>query len=180
MRASGARRALHVRALNASVAFSSSRATRLGFRAPVAVAKRGKLLPRCGFARVIGWHQFYMTRWTGLREPHRRILGHVVGDWRPLAGSLRTASVGSSRVYIPQVFFCRSVRGFDPESGLSFLSSGSTDFVFCPPFCFGAASPGFGGFRLHSHDMHDLGSQHGGWFSPPPRAAPVGLCPSLL
>ena len=120
-----------------------------------------------------------MTRWAGLREPHRRILGHVVGDWRSLAGSLRTASVGSSRVYIPQVFFCCSVRGFDSESGLSFLSSGSTDFVFCPPFCFGAASPGFGGFRLHSHDMHDLGSQRGGWFSPPPRAAPVGLCPSL-
>ena len=42
LRASGARRALHVRALNASVAFSSSRATRLGFRAPVAVAKRGE------------------------------------------------------------------------------------------------------------------------------------------
>ena len=62
-----------------------------------------------------------MTRWTGLREPHRRILGHVVGDWRPLAGSLRTASVGSSRVYIPQVFFCRPVRGFDPKSGTSFF-----------------------------------------------------------
>ena len=62
-----------------------------------------------------------MARLDGLREPHRRILGHVVGDWRPLAGSLRTASVGSSWVYIPQVFFCCPVRGFDPKSGTSFF-----------------------------------------------------------
>ena len=92
-----------------------------------------------------------------LREPHRRILGHVVGDWRSLAGSLRTASVGSSRLYIPQVFFCRSVRGFDPKSRSLFLPSGSMDFVFCPPFfllwrrfarCCGA--PRFGVLSKHS------------------------------
>ena len=119
-----------------------------------------------------------MTRlvgWTGLREPHRRILGHVVGDWRPLAGSLRTASVGSGRVYIPQVFFCRLVRGFDPESGLSFLSSGSTDFVFLSPFLLWRHLARFGGVLLHSHDMHVRGAWRGGWFSPPPSLRPVGF-----
>ena len=41
LRASGARRALHVRALNASVAFSSSRATRLGFPGSGGCSKKG-------------------------------------------------------------------------------------------------------------------------------------------
>ena len=97
----------------------------------------------------------------------------VVGDWRPLAGSLRTASVGSSRVYIPQVFFCRSVRGFDPESGLSFFRLGPRTLFFVPLFALAPPRPVFGGFRLHSHDMHDLGSQRRGVvFTTPPALRP--------
>ena len=121
-----------------------------------------------------------------LHDTVDRLKGATPTDPRPCSRGLASPCGFASHckcwfelgIYTPG-FFCCPVRGFDPKSGLSFLSSGSTDFVFCPPFCFGAASPGFGGFRLHSHDMHDLGSQRGGWFSPPPRAAPVGLCPSL-
>ena len=108
----------------------------------------------------------------GLREPHRRILGHVVGDWRPLAGSLRTASVGSSRVYIPQVFFCCPVRGFDPKSGILFLSSGSTDFVFCPPFCLAPLRPGLGGFVCTRTTCMISGASAGGGFHHPPVLRP--------
>ena len=48
---------------------------------------------------------------------------------------------------IPQVFFLPSGSWVRSQVWIfPFLSSGSTDFVFCPPFCFGATSPGFGGF----------------------------------
>ena len=39
----------------------------------------------------------------------------VSAAWLPV-GRLRTVLVSPSRVYIPQVFFCRSVRGFDSKS----------------------------------------------------------------
>ena len=114
-----------------------------------------------------------MTRWTGLREPHRRILGHVVGDWRPLAGSLRTASVGSSRVYIPQVFFCCSVRGFDPKPGsLFFFRLGPRTSFFCPPFCLAPLRPVLGGFVCTRTTCMISGASTGGGFHHPPALRP--------
>ena len=74
---------------------------------------------------------------------------------------------------IPQVFFCCLVRGFDPKPGIPFFFRlGPRTLFFVPPlsFCLAPLRPVFGGFRLHSHDMHDLGSQREGWFSPPPPA----------
>ena len=112
----------------------------------------------------------------GLREPHRRILGHVVGDWRPLAGSLRTASVGSSRVYIPQVFSAVWFVGSIPSLGFLFFRLGPRTLFFVPLFALALLRPVWFslGVFLHSHDMHVRGARRGGWFSPPPSLRPVG------
>ena len=114
-----------------------------------------------------------MTRWAGLREPHRRILGHVVGDWRSPAGSLRTASVGSSRAYIPQVFFS-AVRfvGSIPSLGSLFFRLGPRTLFFVPLFALAPLRPVLGGFVCTRTTCMISGASTGGGFHHPPRCAP--------
>ena len=98
------------------------------------------------------------------------------------SGSLCTASVGfESGLYTPGFFLPSGSWVRFQVWNLLFSWSGSTDFVFCPPFCFGASSPGLvfvGGSSALARHACSRSLAWGVVFTTP-LAAPRGFCPSL-